>query len=52
MVVILFSSVQIFVIGSDLNGGWWGSAAGAALAYLGTKCLEVATGEIQSARTA
>ncbi len=52
MVVIIFSSVQIFVIGGNLNGGWRGSAAGAAPAYLGTKCLEVTGGETQNARTA
>ncbi len=39
----MFSSVQIFVMGGDLNGGWRGSAAGAAPAYFGTACPEVET---------
>ena len=52
MVVILFSSVQIFVMGGDLNGGRRGSAAGAASAYLGTKCLEVTEEEKKNARAA
>ena len=52
MVVIIFSSVQISVIGGDLSGGWRGSAAGAAPAHLGTKCLEVTEEETQNARAA